>query len=261
MQTASFNYLTSLPLKHNGDCSLIGVADDLTVHVEETYSEDAWLAQHTLRLDGTMIFSQDEDGGASFISQPLPMPPNLAKPHTCWQTMSLNFAGPRRRGLQGSERVRDLVRPLTVPDKIALVKRLRLNMPPPLLLGIAESYVLAEALLLPDLYFVCRRVRLAFALPQEQVDGDGQPYDYDTLALYAAHLYPLVSSEETPLAETLEGLPGVEMVRPMDCVFHQNHLFVADGGDDSRLSAIHVWQVELPPRETPDQRLSRKLYG
>jgi hypothetical protein len=261
MQSATFHHLISMPLKHNGDCSLLGIAADFTVYVEEVYSEDAWVAQHALKLDGTMIFSQDEEGGANTAIQSPTLPPDMVKPRTCWQTMNLNFAGPRRRGLQGPDHLLDMLHPLPVQEKFALVKRLGLKIPPPLLLGLAESYVLAEAELMPGLYFVCRRIRLAIGLTQEQIDEEGLPYDYDTLALYAAHLYNPGADEELALSEALADLPGVELRRPMDCLYYENHLFVADGGDDQRPSTIHVWQVELPSRETPDEALARKLYG
>ncbi len=68
----------------------------------------------------------------------------MIKPQTGWHTMALNFAGPRHRGMRAPERTLDLVRPLSIQEKMALIDRFRLDVPPPLLLGIAESYVLAE---------------------------------------------------------------------------------------------------------------------
>ena len=159
-----------LPLRHNGDCTLLGVTPDYTVYVEEIYGDDAKIAQHALALDGSLLASIDEGDAADGELRPLDLPPELIKSHSGWHTMALNFAGPRHRGLRAPERTLDLVRPLSVSEKMALVNQLQLDVLPPLLLGIAESYVLAETLIsAPNLYFVCRRVRIAVALTEEGI--------------------------------------------------------------------------------------------
>ncbi len=259
MLTPPLSYMKSLPLKHKDDCSLIGITPDYTIYAEEVYGEQGWVAQHELRFDGTIIRSVDEgEGGASL--QPLTLPATLIKPKTGWHTMALNFAGPRHRGLRVLERTADLVQPLTIDEKLAFVKRLNLNLPAPMVMGIAESYVLAECdIVRPHLYFVCRRVRLALALPEEQLDTQQQPYDYDTQILYAAHFYD--RNEELPTAVLFESLTEVPLHRPMDCLLAGDHLFIADGGDGERSSTIHVWRIELPEAENSDEQLKKKIFG
>ena len=261
MTSLPVSYITSLPLKHNGDCCLLGVTPDLTIYAEEIYGDEGWVAQHALRLDGEYEQSIDEVYGINEATQPLDLPGTLIKSQTCWQTMALNFAGPRHRGLRGAERVVDLVRPLTIQEKMALVKQMQLDVLPPLVLGLGESYVLAEAMLVrPNLYFVCRRLRIAFALPEEQLDIDQQPYDYDTLVLYLAHFYD--RGEELSFTNLLLNLTEVPLHRPMDCLRVGDHLFIADGGAEDRLSAIHVWRLDLPTDDlTYEEKLRKKIYG
>ena len=75
----------------------------------------------------------------------------------------------------GIKRLLDLVRVLSIDEKMAVIDKFKLNIIPPMLIGVAESYVLAEAeLQRPNLYFVCRRMRLAIALPEEWLDDEGQ---------------------------------------------------------------------------------------
>ncbi len=259
---------TRLPLRHNGDCTLLGVtpseppdAADYTIYVEEIFGEDAKIAQHALAADGSLLASIDEDSGDDSELHPLDLPAGTIRTQSGWHTMALNFAGPRHRGLRVPERTLDLVRPLSVPEKMALVNQLQLDVLPPLLLGVAESYVLAETLIsAPTLYFVCRRVRLAVALSEEHSDADGQPYDYDTLVFYLAHFYE--RDQEPEWSDILAQRAAVGLRRPMDCVLVKDRLFIADGGDDDHLSAVHVWQLDLPQDElTEAEKLNKKLYG
>jgi len=240
----SLKFVTSLPLAHMGDCSLIGVTDDLTVYAEEIYGEEGWLAQHALKLDQRVLKSTDENVGKNRHFETLTLPDDLIRSQPCKHTASLTFGGARHRGLREPERIAELVRPLTIQTKITLIERLKLNILPPMLLGIAESYVLAEASLFStDLFMVCRRLRLAYALPQPQQDADYQLYDYDTLVLYVAHDYnPYVDDEILP-ERALAGLPGVELRRPMDCIVRDQYLFVADGGTAEQVSGVHIWQI------------------
>ena len=250
-----------LPLRHNGDCTLLGVTPDYTIYVEEIYGDDAKIAQHALALDGSLLASIDEGDAADGELRPLDLPPELIKSHSGWHTMALNFAGPRHRGLRAPERTLDLVHPLSVSEKMALVNQLQLDVLPPLLLGIAESYVLAETLIsAPNLYFVCRRVRIAVALTEEGIDADGQPYDYDTLVFYLAHFYE--RDQEPEWSDLLADPIETPLHRPMDCLLVKDRLFIADGGADDHLSAIHVWQLDLPQEQSSkeDER-NKKLYG
>jgi hypothetical protein len=263
MKTPELDYITTLPLFHNGDCSLLGVTNDFTVYVEEIYGADGWLAQHAIRMDGTISSSIDENFGAATELSPLSLPTNLVEPQRGWNTMALNFAGPRHRGLRSPERLDELIRPFSVQEKIALSKHLQINAFPPFLLGLAESYVLAEAPVHPpNLFFVCRRVRIAYVLPEERIDGDGEPYDYDTLVLYAAHFFDGTGEQEPALSDTLAGWGGIKLNYPMDCLIYKDHLFVADGGSEDRNSAVHIWHIrDLEPKLSDKEMLQRRLYG
>ncbi len=258
-QTPPLEFLRTVSLRHGGDCNLIGVTPDLTVYVEEVYGE-GWLAQHAISLNGEFLQSIDEDEGRQTHSAALVLPDNGERPQTAWHTMKLNFAGPRHRGLRGADRLLDLVRGLSIQEKMSAIEHLRLDVPPPLLFGLAESYVLAEAPVdEPHLYIICRRMRLAYGLAQEQTDSDGQPYDYDTRVVYAAHFYDRSQELDPPLDMALNGLPGASLHRPMDCQIAGGCLFVADGGGDARLNALHIWRIELPPRKR--RTIEEKLYG
>jgi hypothetical protein len=242
VEIPTLQYVTSLSLTHNGDCSLRGVAPDLTIYVEEVYSRDGWMAQSALRLDGTLVATVDEDYGNNTVVRSLPLPDDVIAPKTCWHTMSLNFSGARHRGIRSLEHVTDVAHPLSIEDRMMLSPRL--NVPPPMILGLAESFVLAEAMLVhPHLFLVCRRLRIVYALETEKTDEQNQPYDYDSLVLYVAHVYDRSQDVKPTLRESLAGLAGVQLWRPMDCLIAHDHLFVADGGEGEQVSRVHVWQV------------------
>lgn len=236
-------HITSLELTHNGDCHLLGISPDMTLYIEEVYGADGWLAQHALNLDGQVQQSvnEEDDQTADFV--PLTLPADLVQAQPAQRTRRLNFSGPRLRGLREEERIQALVRPLTVPTRLKLAQQL--DIAAPMLLGIAASYVMAEAMLTPpDHYLVCRRLRIAYAMSQPALDEDHQPYDYDTLTRYVAHLYDTASHDvavETEVA--FAGLPGVDLQRPMDCLIFNQYLIIADGGQGARHSRIHIWQI------------------
>jgi hypothetical protein len=238
-------YQSSIELPHSGDCGLLGVSPDLTLYVEEIYTEDAWIAQHAVTLEGTFLESVDEDYGKNTEVMPLVIPDGSIQAQSGTQTIkTLNFTGARHRGLREDDRITDVVHPFSVGEKMTLVQQLGLSIMPPQLLGIAESYVLAEAeLQRPYRYVVCRRVRLAYALPNPQLDENGQSYDYDTYILYIAHLFDR-RNEEVSFIESLQSLPEADLYRPMDCLITKNYLFVADGGGETRNNRIHMWKIE-----------------
>ena len=253
-------HVTMLPLKHEGDCNLLGMTPEKTLYVEEVYGENGWIAQHQLLADGTFMQSIDEQNGTNDNLRPLDLPAGIVKPKTGWHTMALNFAGPRHRGMRGPERLLDLVRTLSIDEKMAVIDRFKLDVIPPMLLGVAESYVLAEAeLRRPDMYFVCRRIRLAIALAETRLDEDEQPYDYETRVIYLAHFYDC--EQEPPFIDLLGDLTMVPLQRPMDCLLLDEQLCIADGGDAGRLSAIHLWNVERPAPLTEAEKLNKKIYG
>lgn len=246
MSIPNLTYKIGIPLKYNEDCNLLGVTPDLKLYIEEIYSHDAWIAQHIYQLDGSHLAIIDEDFGKNTSLSPLQLPANLVRPKPGWHTMDLNFTGPRHRGLRGPERIADMVKPLSIQSKIALVERFGLPVSPPLILGLAESYVISEIeLIRPHLYFVCRRLRVAYALPQSEIDSEGETYDYDTQVIYLAHFYDKNQTFDPQIEDLIDPFPGINLVRPMDCLFYENHLFIADGGNTNAKSTIHVWEIDL----------------
>lgn len=255
-------HVHTFSLRHTGDCSLIGYSPGADrLYLEESYGADGWLAQSAYALDGTLSASVDEDFGRVRTLTPLPVPADLVRPGRVWATMKLNFTGARQRGRRALERIDDLVRPLTLPDKIALVARLGLAILPPQLLGLAESYVLAEAALRPQLFVVCRRLRFAYVFPDTRTDSDGSPYDYDTHVVHTVHLIDLHDDAEPALTDLLAPFGGVTLRRPLDCLLHDHRLIVAEGGDGQQPGCVHIWQVDdLPPVTDPIERLKQRLY-
>lgn len=264
MRTFPLTYLASLPLRYSGDCTLLGISADHQIYAEEIYGEHGWIAQHQIDLERGIIASIDEENGMRNVREPLALPTDIIQPQSCWNTMKLNYAGPRWRGLREPERLLDMLRPISIADKIEAVRLLGLSVPPPMLLGVAESYVLSEACVLPpDVFFVCRRVRLAIALEAVQQDEAGLPYDYETLAIHVAHFYDRAADSEPALLDALTALPGARLRNPMDCIVHDTHLFVSDSarGDSRTPSQIHVWRIEIPDdaRYAPSEE--ERLYG
>lgn len=240
IENCKLHYNNSFTLAYPGDCRLLGIHPDGMLFVEEIYGEDDWLAQHCFRLDGTLVTSVDEDGGVRSI-QPLRLPSNLIKSASTQPEVALNFSAGRQRGLRAEERVQDWARPLTITEKMALVNYLKLDILPPMILGLAESYVLTAAPLQPGLDVVCRRMRVAYSLITARRDEQGMAYDYDTLPLYLIHCYD--GDDELGLIEALAGLPGCRLHRPMDCLVYGGWLIVADGGAGDRRSAVHRWSI------------------
>lgn len=245
LHVLTFTLLAAFPLRHSGECGLMGLTPDKQLYVEEVYGQ-GWAAQAVLAETGQVLVAVDEAEGRSELN-PLPLPEDLITPVAPAHTLALNYAGARYRGLRELERLADLVQPLTRSEKMALIERLSLKIPPLLLAGVAESRVLSEAVLNADgLYLVCRRVRLAVLLPEIRYDGDKQPYDYDTLTLHVAHVYDPHHDIAPPLAEALNGIGGVRLHRPLECLVYQDRLYLADGGNlhASIKSRICIWQIE-----------------
>jgi hypothetical protein len=248
----------TLALPHRGDCGLIALTPDSELLIEEAYGsaagdstisgDDLWMAQHRYSLDGHLLESVDEASGQNQNLTPLTIPPGSYVPQPVWHTSkALNFRGPRHRGLREEERVQDMIVSLSMAEKMALIRHYDLPIAPPMLLGVAESYVIAEAMLQrPDLYIVCRRIRLAIALPEVKFDNEQQPYNYDTQVIYIAHWFDRSLARELSLADLLYTLPGADFHRPMDCILTPTLLCIADGGGTLRQNCIHLWHVEHP---------------
>lgn len=136
------------------------------------------------------------------------------------------------------------------------VSRFALPVAPPMLIGLAESFVLSEAPLQPpQSYVVCRRVRLAYATTTICTDDANQPYDYDTFVLYLAHVYDRTRDESGLLPAPEALLSDVTLNRPMDCLIHNDHLWIADGGDASQPSRLHRWRLHGSPAQAPNADL------
>lgn len=246
MTSPNLTHKITISLQYNEDCNILGVTPERKLYVEESYSPDAWIAQHLYQLDGTHIKSVDEDFGKNTALSPLDLPPTLIRPKPGWHCMSLNFTGPRHRGLRGPERIVETVRSLAIQSKMAFAERFNLQLPPPMILGLAESYITSEIeLIRPHLYFVCRRVRIAYALPKQQFDSDGEPYDYDTKVIYLAHFYDKDHGFDPPIDSYFDALPDIQLNRPMDCLLYDNHLIIADGGNGIISSRIHIFEINL----------------
>lgn len=233
------HHVVSQPLHYDTTCGLIGVSPDRVVYAEELY--DDWIAQHAIQLDGGFITTVDEQAGRNRQFVPLQLPSGSVYPQSDSRNKALNFTGPRHRGLQEAERIRETVRPLSMQSKMALVDRLRLDVLPPMILGLVESRVISEAALpMPNQYIVCRRIRIAFGLPPSHQ----RSYDYDSIELHIAHPYNSELQDELSVDEAFAGLPGVQLIHPTDCILSDGYLFLADGGRGRRRNQIHVWRIE-----------------
>lgn len=245
MTKPTFTYQTSHLLDYHGDCALMGVMPDFTVYAEVLYDEEDWLAQYAITYDGGIQQKADEAHGRNPYFIGLNLPEGIIRPSEGKHTNALNYKGARHRGMRAMEPIQESVRSLNMQTKMRLVEGLNLGIMPPMVLGVAESYVLSEAEIVSERwYLVCRRVRIAYALPQQRMDSSNLPYDYDTLVMHIAHLYDAETQDtEVTLEVAFAGLPGVDLLRPMDCVLCDDHIFVADGGDADRKAAVHIWRV------------------
>lgn len=252
MNTPTLHYKVTIELHHDGDCGLMGVTPDLMIYAEEYYTADSWICQHRLTVDG-IVESLDENYGRVSGLTPLVLPTDSARTQPGWHTKTLNFSGARHRGLREAERVGDVVRELTISEKMLISERLKLSVPPPMILGMAESYVFSEAsIAYPRWFVVCRRLRVVYALPKQRYDDDQQPYDYDSRVLHVAHLYDKSALRELTLAEIFDSLPDATLYRPTDCIAAFGHLFIADSGGSARKNRVHVWQIITPPEPATD---------
>lgn len=222
----------TIPLRHGGSCNLIGISPQGDLFVEEWYGDedDPRIAQHRIAQSGEMIESADESDEKRAFS-PLTLPENLIRPAEIVRGQAFNFVGPRFRGLRETDRIQETAQVFSVMEKMTLAAKLRLDFPPPLLIGLAESLVLAEASITEKWLVVCRRVRLAYALPQIQLDAHGLPYDYDSLTLFVAHFYDPATGRVPDLASCLDDLAGWQLRQPADCLIHEGRLYLADGGE------------------------------
>ena len=113
--------VTTIELAHAGDCALLGVDREGYVYVEELYGEHDWLAQHKISTSAGLLESVDEQCGTAPAPAPLPLPALLASPSKVQLFDHLNYTGARWRGRMVDERIVDLLRDLSVAEKVALL--------------------------------------------------------------------------------------------------------------------------------------------
>lgn len=236
-------HMVSVPLHYNEICAFLAVTGDGQVCVEELYSGGDWLAQHHLNIEGEFKETVDENYGQCELRQ-LSLPEDSITPQSVDHCTALDFSGPRLRGMREAEHLQELVAPLTIMEKMALIQHLGLGIPAMMLFGIAESRVLAEAALDDaGAFLVCRRLRLAVALPEIRYDNDNLPYDYETITLHLAHVYHPHDDNVSLFQQTLNHMGGVRLNQPMDCIRAGDMLFIADGGTADTPSRVHVWRI------------------
>lgn len=242
MLTVSRHFIT-VPLLYEGDCKLLGITTEGVIYAEELYGEHDWLAQHKIIIDEGVIDSVDELAGENPDMRPFKLPHNIIVPCSKPYGESMDFKGARLRGIQREERIAEMVLPLSMEDKIALVHYMEWDILPMQIIGIAESVILSYTRLSDETFVMCRRVRVAYRLT-EQAEQEGNPYDYDSLEVHILHEFDPHNNELPELGDCLSGSEDVDLLRPMDCLYHDGRLYVADGGEEGDVSAIHVFEVQ-----------------
>lgn len=233
--------LTTIELSHAGDCALLGVDREGCVYVEELYGEHDWLAQHKISLRQGLLASVDEQCGTVPLLAPLQLPELYCAPSRKTAFTHLNFSGARWRGLMVDERVNDMLRSISIAEKIALLDYLDWEIDPMRLLGIAESTVLACCAFSAGEFLVCRRIRVAFRLLVARRDDHGLDFDYDSIEVHLLHRLPAHAPDLPDLSQCLTDL---DLCRPLDCMTLDGKLYIADGGDGSTKCALHVFEIE-----------------
>jgi hypothetical protein len=227
-----FIHQNTLELHHQGDCSILGLAPDEMLYIEEFYDE--YIAQHQIHQQ-KIISSIDEDAGQRDIV-PFKLPeksiiPNHPSKHP------LNYRGVRLRGLREAEHLQDWILPLSVMEKVPLLAALGWALPPMMLLGIAESHVLAQCQI-GESWLLCRRLRLAYA-HERRLDDDGLPYDYDSREIYLLHQY---AEDENPVLHEALSFAGIVLQKPMDLLYSDGKLILADGAVKTYKSRLIWWE-------------------
>ena len=235
-----FKHLVTHSLIYHGDCKLLGITNKGFIYAEELYGDEDWLAQHKLSVADGILETVDELAGENPAITPLSLPDDLITSpiRSCCEV--LTFRGARLRGIYSEERIDELVLPLTVDEKIEIVEFMEWDIEPMQIIGVAESVVLARTPLTAETYVVCRRVRIAYRLGK-RVD---QSYDYDSLDMYLLHEFKPKSNTVPEWVDCLNDIDDVVLLRPMDCLYHAGRLYVADGGEDDDMSAIHVFEYQ-----------------
>ncbi len=233
----NFKHLFTVTLESADEIALLGAAPGGALHAESFAEAGDVVIRWRVSADGQEIQRLPEES-AAFAE----LPPGLTAPQTLPPGHPWDFSGARLRGLREEDRVSTLVQPLTIMQKMPLISHLGLAITPMQLLGVAESRLLAAATFPAGDGVLCRRVRLAYALATVQHDDDGLPYDYDTIPLYLLHAYKPDADEPPPLEDSLSDLAGVAIPRPMDCLYYEGRLIVADAGLPGEASRVLVFE-------------------
>jgi hypothetical protein len=238
-----FRHSVTFPLLYESDCKLLGVTAEGLIYAEELYGDDDWLAQHKISMSNGIIDSIDELAGENLDVIPFNLPKTTIMPSSKSCCESLNFRGARLQGIQINDHIADMVLPLSIEDKIELVDFMEWDISPMQIIGVAESVVLSHTRLPDEMLLVCRRVRIAYRLTELAEQG-GIPYDYDSLDVYVLHEFDPEDDELPDLVDCLNDIEDVDLLRPMDCLYHDARLYVADGGEAGDVSAIHVFEIK-----------------
>lgn len=228
----NLKHFTIINLPDVDDVVLLGMTSTGIV-IAEGYSE---------ARENATICRIEPDGNLVLLPKDTSLPQALISPEVVPAGHPLHFSGARLRGLRETDRIQALVQPLSILEKMALISHLALSVSPMQVLGIAESRVLSQAMLTPTLAVICRRVRIAYALPSIAKDADGLPYDYDTLPLYLLHAYHPQTTEVPPLEDCLGEFAGVRLHRPLDCLYHAGRLVVTEGSTADQPCRIVIWK-------------------
>lgn len=231
--------MTTLP--HMGICGIIGVSLLHQVYVEEIYPPDDAIAYHIIMPNGAVHQTDPQT--------PFSLSQALITPSVHPDTTALNYHGGRLRGMREIEHLSDWAQPLSVMDKMVIIRSLGLAIHAMQLFGIAYSTVLSSAPVGDDWFVVCRRIALAIALPHIQHDKNGLPYDYDTHILQTAHLYHVSHENALPVSEWVTGIGGTALHHVYDCVVYEDKLYLSSGGGDDQKNTIHQWSIEYPTQK------------
>jgi hypothetical protein len=175
-----------------GSPALIGIDANGHVALEMMYGADDWLAQYVITSDGTVRDQRDEDYGQNADFEPLDLSSfQRVSPASPEAARRLVFVGGRWRGLRETDRLLDVLHPLSIAEKMALSSMTVNSLTGPIL-GIVESRILTAVPITDRWTLLCRQVRIAFSVPVKR-DADGLPYDYDSRALHLAHWIDLMA--------------------------------------------------------------------
>lgn len=229
----------------NAECAILAASVDGCVWLEEYDAEGEPAAQMLLGADGQVLQMARAQAGAEL--RPLTIAADAARPASVRQAAWLGFRGARLRGLRQEDRIAEVALPLPLADRMALAARLQAMAPQ--VLGVTESVVLAEAALGGGWWLVCRRLRIALALPAARLDAHGLPYDYDSHVMWAAHVLDRLDDPEIAVAAWWPVLDGMALVRPVDCMRAGDWLWVAEAGEGAAPARLLRWRVL--PHSTP----------